>query len=81
MVEMEMGMGMVGIGMFRHWIWRSEPGEAVGIDVRLLIIVLRDIMLLETIPLGRTGHHWDPYITPWVWKERLRERLCRSDAR
>jgi hypothetical protein len=71
-----MGMGMVVIGMFRRWIWRNEPEEAAGIDVHLLIIVLQDIMLLETIPLGRTGHHWDPYITPRVWKERPRKRFC-----
>jgi hypothetical protein len=67
-----MGMGMVVIGMSRRWIWRNEPEEAVRIDFRLLIIVVRDI-LLENLPLGRAGHYWDPYITPWLWKGKITE--------
>ena len=33
--------------------------EAVGHGTTLITVSSRS--LLETIPLGRTGHHWDPY--------------------
>ena len=48
----------------------SGNEAAVRIDRRSLVDHCSSRFLLEKLPLGRTEHHWDPYIRHGYGKER-----------